>query len=53
MKYGIFIVRKYTCNIKNEKEILKSLYANEQLINYICSLLSYPDNTIRVSNFLI
>jgi len=52
MKYGIFIVRKYSCIVKNEKEIVRSLYGNDQLLNYLCSLLGYPDNTVRVNNLI-
>lgn len=49
MKYGIFVVRKYVCS-KNQNEIVNSLYENAYLLNYMCSLLDYPDNTVRVNN---
>jgi hypothetical protein len=50
MKYGLFILRKYIAS--DNEEIMKGLKLDATLVNFVCSLLDYPDNTVRVKNII-
>ncbi len=50
MKYGVYILRKYI-STQNPEELKDSVMSDQVLINYLCSLLDYPDNTVRVKYF--
>ena len=48
MKYGLYILRKYIAT--DNEDIMKGLKLDVSLVNFICSLLDYPDNSVRVRN---
>jgi hypothetical protein len=52
MKYGLFILRKHISSENQNKEY-DSVVGDGTLINFLCSLLDYPDNTVKVSIMFI
>jgi hypothetical protein len=51
MKYGLYILRKYISTDGVDIEVDR-LLQNNYLINYLASLLNFPDNSVRVKLYI-